>query len=128
MVGGDGVITVEGKTLNEIAAEHDIPIGTIRHRYVMGDRTYERLSRKPMKRGNHVRNTYYCDNQGARLRDVFLQSDLTFAELSRRTGIRPTTIKSFMYYGNDISSVRLMRLCAELGTSMDYVMGLKGAM
>ena len=121
-------IMIDGKSLNEIAEENGLSIGTVRHRYVMGDRSYERLSRKAMSRGNHVRHTFYAANQGERLRDVFLRTNITFAELSRRTGIKPTTIKSFMYYGNDISSVRLAKICAELGVSMDYVMGLKEVM
>lgn len=121
-------IIIDGKSLNEIADENGLSIGTVRHRYVMGDRTYERLSRKAEKKGNHVRHTFYAANQGERLRDAFLHTDMTFAELSRKTGIKPTTIKSFMYYGNDISSVRLAKICGVLGVSMDYVMGLKEVM
>ena len=121
-------ILVDGKSLNQIAEENGLSIATVRHRYVMGDRSYERLSRKAMSRGNHVRHTFYAANQGERLRDIFLHTDMTFAELSRKTGIKPTTIKSFMYYGNDISSVRLAKICGVLGVSMDYVMGLKEVM
>lgn len=121
-------IMIDGKSLNEIAEENGLDISTVRHRYVMGDRSYERLSRKAESRGNHIRHTFYAANQGERLRDIFLHTDMTFAELSRRTGIKPTTIKSFMYYGNDISSVRLAKICGVLGVSMDYVMGLKEVM
>ena len=84
-------IMIDGKSLNEIAEENGLSIGTVRHRYVMGDRSYERLSRRAEKRGNHVRHTFYAANQGERLRDVFLHTNITFAELSRRTGIKPTT-------------------------------------
>ena len=121
-------IMIDGKSLNEIAEENGLDISTVRHRYVVGDRSYERLSRKAMKKGNHTRRTFCTLNQGERLRDIFLNTDMSFAELSRKTGVPTATIKSFMYYGNDISSVRLAKICGVLGVSMDYVMGLKEVM
>lgn len=118
-------VLIDGKTLREIAEENGLSLNTVQHRYLRGERTYEKLSRSANRRGRSVMQIYYTSEQGSRLRDIFLQSDMSFADLSRKSGVRETTIKSFLYYGTDITSVRLAKLCEALNASMDYVMGLK---
>ena len=51
--------------------------------------------------------------------------DMPLQTLSDRTGVSRSTLYSFLYNGTDLSSMRLAKVCAVLGLSMDYVMGLK---
>lgn len=119
------MITVEGKTLQDIANETGLEINTIRHRWVSGDRTYERLSRKTPHQRNVERQVFNAYTSGRRLLDIVLEKDINISEMGRKTGLSRTTIYEFLYNGKDISSIRLMKLCAYCGVSMDYIMGLK---
>lgn len=63
-------------------------------------------------------------DSGRRLLDVINAKDISLTEMSNSTGLSRSTIYNFLYYGTDISSVRLMKMCAYCGVSMDYILGL----
>lgn len=67
----------------------------------------------------------YTFNAGERLAQVLNEKDMNRRDVCRATGISPSTLYDFLYNGRDISSARLAAICREIGTSMDYIMGLK---
>lgn len=66
---------------------------------------------------------FYSD-AGQRLLDVIFEKGITVTELAKATGLSRSTVYYFLYQNTDISSVRLMKLCAYCGISADYVLGL----
>lgn len=63
-------------------------------------------------------------NCGKRLLDVINEKNIKLQALTDATGIAKGTIYAFLYNGRDMSSMRLARVCAYCGVSIDYVMGL----
>lgn len=125
-------IYVEGKTLNQIAEESGIALDTVRHRYSRGVRTYEGLT-KPTAHNSNVDRQYakrkspmYIMGSGERFMEEILKKDISLSHLSRCTGISRSTIYAFVYDNIDISSARLAKLCAVVGVSTDYILGLSG--
>lgn len=124
-------IYVAGKTLNQIAENSGIELNTIRRRYCRGVRDYEGLIKPSTHTVNIAKQKakrkqpMYIIGSGERLMDIILEKDITLTELSRSTGISRSTIYSFVYDNIDISSARLAKLCAVVGVSTDYILGLK---
>lgn len=81
---------------------------------------------KCSRKGIHEKK-YYIPQSGKRLWDYILKHDLHVMNIARGTGISDKTVRDFMYYGHDISSARLAKICDYCGVSMDYIMGLKEA-
>ena len=76
------------------------------------------------RKRKHKKKIYIPEN-GKRLWDYILQHDIHITKIAEATGISHATIRDFMYYGGDITSCRLAKICAYCGVSMDYIMGLK---
>lgn len=119
-------IFVEGKTLHEIAVESGLEEYMIRNRYRrQGKRTIKELTApKAYSRSVHKR-VYKIPSAGQRLQEAIFKKDISIHNLSLATGMEESTIYHFLSDGRDISSMRLCKLCAYLGVSMDYIMGLK---
>lgn len=123
-------IYVAGKTLNQIAEESGLELATVQHRYSRGTRTYEGL----IKPSTHILNIekqrakrkepMYIMGSGDRLMDIILKKNISLTDISRGTGISRSTIYSFVYDNIDISSARLAKICAYVGVSTDYILGL----
>lgn len=64
-------------------------------------------------------------DSGTRMLSAIGEKRLGVTELARKTGIPRSTINAFILDGRDISSMRLAKLCSEVGVSIDWVMGLK---
>ena len=115
-------IFVDGKTLNQISKESGIKLDTIQHRYSRGDRTYQELTR-PIHtgRGMGAKKKLSMYEAGSRFLETLNEKDINITMLAKRCGISRSLIYSFCYDGTDISSGRLMRMCAEIGVSIDYI-------
>lgn len=74
---------------------------------------------------NSGKRMFSIPNCGKRLLDVINEKDIKLKSLTETTGIAGATIYEFIYHGRDMSSMRLAKVCAYCGVSMDYVMGLK---
>lgn len=61
---------------------------------------------------------------GKRLLGIINAKNINLTEMANSTGLSRSTIYSFLYNGTDISSMRLMKLCAYCGISTDYVLGM----
>lgn len=118
-------IFVEGKTLKQIANEAGIEEHIVRNRYRRnGIRDIAGLT-KPKSRSKSVfRRVYNICSSGKRMMEAIYEKDVSIHKLSEATGIEESTIYKFLQDGRDISSMRLAKLCAYLGVSMDYIMGL----
>lgn len=68
---------------------------------------------------------FYIPNSGKRMWNYMLAKNLNVSQTSEATGIAEETIRGFFYYGQDISSARLAKICAYYGVSADYILGLK---
>jgi transcriptional regulator with XRE-family HTH domain len=68
---------------------------------------------------------YNIYGAGQRMLEVILKKNIEITELAHITGLSRTTIYCFLYNGTDISSARLAKLCAAVGVSTDYILGLK---
>ena len=115
-------ITVNGKTLGQIAYQHGLNEETVWRRYYRGARTYEELS-KPTRTDIQKRKegaTVY----GQRLLQAIDDADTTLTEVAKRTGISRSCLFAFIYSGYDMSSIRLAKVCANIHVSMDYIMGV----
>ena len=118
-------IFIEGKTLKQIAEEAGIEEHIVRNRYKRnGIRDIAELTRPKSKSRSVFRRTYNICSSGKRLMEVIYEKDISIRKLSEATGIEDTCFYKFLQDGRDISSMRLAKLCAYLGVSMDYVMGL----
>lgn len=120
-------IYVNGKTLNQIAEESGLKLDTVQHRYSRGIHDYEGLTKPSHINIEHKkleRKSYCIMSAGERVMEKIWEKDIPLQQISNDTGISRSTIYSFLYDGRDISSMRLAKLCAYLGVSMDYVMGL----
>ena len=132
-LGKDNRIYVDGKTLNQIAKENELRLDTVQHRYSRGVRDYEGLS-KPTSHTANIekqrakrREPMYIMGSGDRLMDVILKKDISITAISNATGIARGTIYAFVYENVDISSARLAKICAYVGVSTDYILGIRGA-
>lgn len=76
------------------------------------------MSRFPMK-------VYRTPDCGKRMQDILNAKNIDITEMSRKTGVSRTAIYNFVYNGIDTSSMRLAKICAYCGVSIDYIMGLK---
>ena len=114
-----------GKHLSAIAKESGISYATIETRWYHGDRTYEELTR-PVKY-NHLDENHLdsCTDKGRRLLQAIVDSGYTINGACRKSGVGFNTVAHFIHDDADISCMRLARLCATVGVSMDYVMGLR---
>lgn len=65
-------------------------------------------------------------DQEKRFLEHIVDNNIPVTLLQEKTGITRGTINRFIYNNADISSLKLAKLCAAAGISMDYVMGLKG--
>lgn len=119
-------ILVEGKTLHQISQESGIEEYIVRNRYKRnGIRTIAGLTKpKSCSRSVHKR-VYLIPSVGKRLQEAIFANGISIHNLAEATGMEESTIYKFLQDGRDISSMRLCRLCAYLGVSMDYIMGLK---
>ena len=132
-LGKNNRIFVEGKTLNQIAKESGLKLETVQHRYSRGVRDYEGLSKPTShmvnieKRKADRKTSMYIMGSGDRLMDVILKKDISITDISKATGIARGTIYSFVYENVDISSARLAKICAYIGVSTDYILGIRGA-
>lgn len=119
-------IFVEGKTLHEISVEYGIEEYIVRNRYCRnGIRDIAGLTKPKSKSRSVFRRVYKIPSAGKRLQEVIFKKDISIHNLSKATGMEESTIYHFLSDGRDISSMRLAKLCAYLGVSMDYIMGLK---
>ena len=121
-------IFIEGKTLKQIAEEAGIEEYIVRNRYHRnGIRDIAELTKPKSKSRSVFRRTYNICSSGKRMMEVIFEKDISIHKLSEVTGIEESTIYKFLQDGRDISSMRLAKLCAYLGVSMDYIMGLTEA-
>lgn len=124
-------IYVDGKTLNQIAEESRLTLDTVRHRYSRGVRDYEGLAKPSShmvnieKQKSKRRDPIYIMGSGDRLMDTILKKDISITDISKATGIARGTIYSFVYNNVDISSARLAKICAYVGVSTDYILGIR---
>ena len=130
MTGRNTRIFVDGKTLNQIAEESNLRLETVQHRYSRGVRDYAGLTKPSThtvnveKRLDRRKRAIYIMGSSDRLLDEILAKDISITQMAKGTGISRSTIYAFVYNNIDISSSRLAKLCAYLGVSMDYIMGL----
>lgn len=118
-------ILVEGKTLHEISQEYGIEEYIVRNRYRRnGIRDIAGLTKPKSTSRSVFRRTYNICSSGKRMMEVIYEKDISIHKLSEATGMEESTIYKFLQDGRDISSMRLAKLCAYLGVSMDYIMGL----
>ena len=118
-------IFVEGKTLKQIAEESGIEEYIVRNRYRRnGIRDIAGLTKPKSESRSIFRRTYNTYSSGKRMMEVIYKKGISIHRLAEATGIEANTIYKFLQDGRDISSMRLAKLCAYLGVSMDYVMGL----
>lgn len=118
-------ILVEGKTLHQISQEYGIEEYMVRNRYRRnGIRDIAGLTKPKSKSRSVFKRVYNICSSGKRMMEVIYEKDISIRQLSEHTGIEETTIYKFLQDGRDISSMRLAKLCAYLGVSMDYIMGL----
>lgn len=123
-------IYVDGKTLNQIADESGLMLDTVQHRYSRGVRDYEGLIKPSTHTANinkqkaKRREPLYIMGSGDRLMDEILKKDISLTSISNNTGVARSTIYAFVYENRDISSAKLAKICAYVGVSTDYVLGL----
>ena len=118
-------IFVEGKTLKQIADEAGLEEYIVRNRYCRnGIRDIAGLTKPKSKSRSVYRRIYNICSSGKRMMEVIYKRGVSIHKLSEVTGIEESTIYKFLQDGRDISSMRLAKLCAYLGVSMDYIMGL----
>ena len=118
-------IFVEGKTLKQIAEEAGLEEHIVRNRYSRnGIRDIAGLTKPKSKSRSVFRRVYNICSSGKRMMEVIYEKNISIHKLSEATGIEESTIYKFLQDGRDISSMRLAKLCAYLGVSMDYIMGL----
>ena len=123
-------IFVDGKTLNQIAKESNLRLETVQHRYSRGIKTYEGLSKPSShtlnieKQREKRKEPMYIMGSGDRVMEEILKKNISITDISKATGISRSTIYGFVYNNIDISSARLAKICAYIGISTDYVLGL----
>ena len=118
-------ILVEGKTLHQISQEYGIEEYMVRNRYRRnGIRDIAGLTKPKSKSRSVFKRVYNICSSGKRMMEVIYEKDISIRKLAEATGIEPSCIYKFLQDGRDISSMRLAKLCAYLGVSMDYIMGL----
>ena len=66
----------------------------------------------------------YIMGSGDRVMEEILKKNISITEIANATGISRSTIYYFIYDNIDISSARLAKICAYIGVSTDYVLGL----
>lgn len=124
--GRKATILVEGKTLRQIAQESGIEEYIVRNRYKRnGIRDIAGLTKPKSCSRSVFRRTYNICSSGKRMMEAIYENGISIHKLSEATGIEASCIYKFLQDGRDISSMRLAKLCAYLGVSMDYIMGLK---
>lgn len=125
--GRKATILIEGKTLKQIADEAGLEEHIVRNRYKRnGIRNIAELSKPKSYSRSVFRKVYNVSSSGSRLMEIIYEKDISIHKLAEATGIESSTIYKFLQDGRDISSMRLAKLCAYLGVSMDYIMGLSG--
>lgn len=114
-----------GKTLMELSEETGIKYDTLQNRWYHGDRTYERLTR-PVKY-NHfdVNHLDCCTDKGKRLLKAIADSGMSINQVCKICGVSNSTVTKFAHDDSRITAILLAKLCATVGVSMDYVMGLR---
>ena len=118
-------IFVEGKTLSQIAKEAGLEEYIVRNRYRRnGIRDIAGLTKPKSKSRSVFRRTYNICSSGKRMMEVIYEKDISIHKLAEATGIEASCIYKFLQDGRDISSMRLAKICAYVGVSMDYIMGL----
>lgn len=126
------MITVEGKTIKQIAEETGLNADTLYKRYRKGYTSYNELIQEPHKgrsfseEGKIKNHTLSMYAAGQRMMQHILSKNINICDLADKTGISRSTICEFIYNGRDITSARLMKLCAITRISADYILGLKG--
>ena len=126
ITGRKPVILVDGKTLKQIANDAGLEEYIVRNRYHRnGIRDLTGLSKPKSKSRSVFRRVYNICSSGSRMMEVIFEKNIPIHKLAEDTGIEASTIYKFLQDGRDISSMRLAKLCAYLGVSMDYIMGLK---
>ena len=123
--GRKATILIDGKTLKQIAEDAGVEEYIIRNRYTKkGIRDIAELTKPKSKSRSVFRRTYNICSSGKRMMEAIYKHGVSIHILSEATGIEESTIYKFLQDGRDISSMRLAKLCAYLGVSMDYIMGL----
>ena len=118
-------IFVEGKTLKQIANDAGLEEYIVRNRYSRnGIRDIAGLTKPKSESRSIFSRVYNICSSGKRMMEVIYEKDISIHKLSEATGIEASCIYKFLQDGRDISSMRLAKLCAYLGVSMDYIMGL----
>ena len=125
-VGRKATILIDGKTLKQIANDSGLEEYIVRNRYHRnGIRDMAGLTKPKSKSRSVFRRVYNICSSGSRMMEVIFKKNISIHKLAEDTGIEASTIYKFLQDGRDISSMRLAKLCAYLGVSMDYIMGLK---
>lgn len=117
--GHNNSILVDGKTLNQIAEETGIKLATVQHRYSRGKRDMDSLTKRIPK------NIYSNVPGSQKVLNELWKQDITITDLAKRSGVSRTSIYNFLFNANDISAVRLAKICKVIGISMDEVMSAR---
>lgn len=115
-------VFVDGKSLRDISEMTGVRYDTIKRRYYNGETTMDAITAK--RKPRRMRYDEMLD-RGKKIYTAMQEKNMTLGMLSQRSGIERTSISRFMYGEAELTSMRLAKVCATLGISMDYVMGLK---
>ena len=115
-------VFVDGKSLRDISEMTGVRYDTIKRRYYNGETTMDAITAK--RKPRRMRYDEMLD-RGKKIYTAMQEKNMTLGMLSKRSGVERTSISRYMYGETELASMRLAKVCATLGISMDYVMGLK---
>lgn len=71
-----------------------------------------------------MREVKYIADCGKRMLDELNDKNISITTMSRATGLSRTTIYEFVFNGRNTNSNALAKMCAYVGVSADYILGL----